>query len=225
MKIDLHCHSYYSYDGISSPEKLIKSALKKGLDGIAITDHDTITGWKEALLAAKKLNAFLILGEEVKTKEGDILGLFLKEEIKTKTPLEAIKEIKNQGGIAMVPHPFHFLKKFKGNLETYKNLIDGIEVFNSRALFGNDKKALEFVKRNNLAQLAGSDAHYHKCVGDAFTIVERAENLENLKKGILERKTKIEGKRTFFFYLIYPKAERILWKALKLVKTAIKIRR
>jgi len=210
MKIDLHCHSYYSYDGISSPEKLIKSALKKGLDGIAITDHDTITGWKEALLAAKKLNAFLILGEEVKTKEGDILGLFLKEEIKTKTPLEAIKEIKNQGGIAMVPHPFHFLKKFKGNLETYKNLIDGIEVFNSRALFGNDKKALEFVKRNNLAQLAGSDAHYHKCVGDAFTIVEGAENLEDFKKGILERKTKIEGKRSSIFYLIFPAIGRML---------------
>jgi len=217
MKIDLHCHSYYSYDGLSSPEKLIKSALKKGLDGIAITDHDTTASWEEALLAAKKLNTFLILGQEIRTKEGDILGLFLKRGIKAKTFLGAIKEIKNQGGIAIIPHPFHFLKKFKGNLESYKNLIDGIEVFNSRGLFGNDKKALEFAKKNNLAQLAGSDTHYHKCVGDAFTVVEGAKNLEDFKKGIIERKTKTEGKKTFIFYLIYPFLAKLL-KKLRLIK-------
>lgn len=204
MRIDLHCHSYYSYDGVSSPEELIKSALKKGLDGIAITDHDTIKGWEEAKEAAKKLNAHLILGEEIATEEGDILGLFLKEEIKAKTLLEVIKEIKGQGGIAIIPHPFHFLKKFKGNLEDYKDFIDGIEVFNARALFGGDKKALEFAKKNNLSQIAGSDAHYHKCVGDAFTIVEEAKNLEDFKRGIIKGKTKTEGKKTFFLYLIYP---------------------
>jgi len=69
MKIDLHCHSYYSDDGISSPEKLIKMALKKGLDGIALTDHDTTKGWKEAAEVAKKLNAVLIWGEEIKIKK------------------------------------------------------------------------------------------------------------------------------------------------------------
>lgn len=203
MKIDLHCHSYYSHDGLSSLEKLIKSALRKGLDGIALTDHDTIRGWEEAKKVAEKLKAFLILGEEIKTKEGDILGLFLKKEIKGKTPLEVIKEIKDQGGIVIIPHPFHFLKGFKGNLESYKDLIDGIEVFNSRALFGNDKKALEFAKKNNLAQVAGSDAHYHKSVGDAFTIAQGAKNLEDFKKAIKERKTKPYGKKTSPFSLAF----------------------
>ena len=218
MKIDLHCHSYYSNDGISSPERLIRTALQKGLDGIAITDHNTIAGWKEAIEAAKKLDAVLILGEELKTKEGDILGLFLKRGIKAKTFLGAIKEIKNQGGIAVIPHPFHFISKFKGNLENYKNLIDGIEVFNARGFFGGDRKAFKFAKKNDLAETAGSDAHYHKCVGDAFTIVEKAKNLEDFKKGILERKTKIQGKKTFFFYLIYPFLARILTR-LRLIKS------
>jgi len=211
MKIDLHCHSYYSPDAISSPEDLIKTALEKGLDGVAITDHDTTAGWQEAIKAAQKLNAFLILGEEIRTKQGDILGLFLKKEVKGKgdDPLQVIKKIKNQGGIVVIPHPFHFLEKFKGNLTEYKDLIDGIEVFNSRALFGNDKKALDFAKKHNLAKIASSDAHHKNCVGDAYTIVEEVKNLEDFKSGILERKTKTKGKRSSAFYLIFPALTRI----------------
>lgn len=139
MKIDLHCHSYYSRDGVSSPEKLIKAAQKRGLDGIALTDHDTTKGWTAAKLAAKKLNAVLILGEEIKIRKqektvGEILGYFLKEEInpKGKSVEEVIKEIKEQGGIAIIAHPYHWRKPFK-ELEKYKNLADGIEVFNSRS--------------------------------------------------------------------------------------------
>ena len=202
MKIDLHCHSYYSCDGISSPEKLIKSALKKGLDGIAITDHDTISGWKEAIRAAKKLNVVLVLGEEIKTKEGDILGLFLKEEIKAKTPLEVIKEIKNQGGIAIIPHPYHWRKPFK-DLEKYKNLADGIEVFNARSQSkkGN-QKAFNFALKNNLVMTAGSDAHSSFEVGNAY-VEAKAENLEELRKMILEKKVKIIGKQAPFFVQIF----------------------
>ena len=75
MKIDLHTHSYYSNDGLSSPEKLIKTALKKELNGIALTDHNTTAGWKVAIEVAKKLNAILILGEEIKIKkDGKTVG-------------------------------------------------------------------------------------------------------------------------------------------------------
>ena len=109
MKIDLHCHTYYSNDALSSQYDVIKEALKKGLNGVAITDHDTISGWKDAVKAANELNAFVILGEEIKSNEGDILGLFLKEEIKMKgcSTVQIINEIHRQEGLAIIPHPFH----------------------------------------------------------------------------------------------------------------------
>ncbi len=204
MKLDLHCHSYYSIDGFSSPEALLKTAIKRGLDGIAITDHDTTAGWKEAEKAAKKLNAILILGQEIKTKKGDILGLFLNKEIKSRDPFLVIKEIKAQGGIVIIPHPFHFPHHFRDDLTKYRNLIDGIEVLNSRSLFPSAiKKALIFAQKYNLALVGGSDAHVHFNVGDAFTVVE-AKNVNEVKKAILERKTKIEGKRSPLFSLLLP---------------------
>ena len=81
MKIDLHCHTKYSYDSNSDIEKIIIEAKKKGLDGIAITDHDNTNGWDEAIELGKKHNFLIILGEEIKSNKGDILGLFLKEKI------------------------------------------------------------------------------------------------------------------------------------------------
>lgn len=204
MKIDLHCHSYYSKDGFSSPEKLIKTALKKGLDGIALTDHNTTAGWKEAIEAAKKLKAVLVLGEEIKTNEGDLLGLFLKKEVKEKNLSKAIKEIKDQGGIAIIPHPFQIWKGFRENLEKYKEIIDGVEVFNTRFSFLLfDKRALDFAKKYNLAMTAGSDAHYFREAGGAYTMAKEAKNLEEFKKAILEKKTKIEGKKSSLFYLVF----------------------
>lgn len=214
MKIDLHCHSFYSNDGFSSPEKLIKSAIKKGLDGIALTDHNTISGWKEAIEGAKKLNALLILGEEIKTKRngkivGDVLGLFLKKEIKAKEPEKVMKEIKEQEGIVIIPHPFHPLERFRENLEKYLELIDGIEVLNSRLPFSFfDKKALDFAQKHNLSIVSGSDAHFYKFVGTAYTIAE-AKTLEEFKEAILKRKTRIEGKKSSFLGLILPSLARI----------------
>ncbi|MDI6591786.1 MAG: PHP domain-containing protein [Patescibacteria group bacterium] len=209
MKIDLHCHSYYSRDGISSPEKLIKTALKKGLDGIALTDHDTALGWEEAIEATKKFKAILILGQEIKIKKegktiGEILGYFLKGEInaKGKGVEEVIKEIKGQGGIAIIAHPYHWRKPFK-ELEKYKNLADGIEVFNSRSQTkrGN-KKALDFAKKNNLPMTAGSDAHSCFEVGNAYLEAE-VKNIEELKEAILRKEVKIFGKQSPIFVQIF----------------------
>jgi len=215
MKIDLHCHSYYSIDGISSPEKLIRTALKKGLDGIALTDHDTTKGWEEAKKAAQKLGVILILGEEVKTRRngkviGDILGVFLKKEIKSREPFKVIKEIKMQDGIAILAHPFHYRERFKDDLEKYKNLIDGIEAFNARLPFSSaDKKALDFALKNNLPIVAGSDAHHHREIGNAYTIVENVRDLRDFKEAILTKKTKIRGKKSSIFTLVIPFLARI----------------
>jgi len=209
MKIDLHCHSYYSNDGISSPEKLIKTGLKKGLDGIALTDHDTTKSWEEAIKVAKKLNAILILGQEIKIKKegktiGEILGYFLKEEINPegKSGDEVIAEIKRQGGIAIISHPFGWKKPFL-ELEKYLRLVDGIEVFNSRSQTkkGN-QKALQFAQKNNLSMTAGSDAHSYFEVSNAYIEAE-VKNLQELKEAILNRQVKIIGHQSPIFVQIF----------------------
>lgn len=203
MKIDLHCHSFYSREATSSPRKLIKTAKEKGVNGIALTDHDTISGWEEAKKSSKEFGIFLILGEEIKTKKGDILGLFLEKEIKSRDPIGVIKEIKAQNGIVVLPHPFFFPEHFRDNLEKYVNLIDGIEVFNARCPFqGADKKALNFAKKYNLALIGGSDAHYSKDVGNGVTIAE-AKNLIEFKEAIVKRWTSFEGKKSPFYSLFF----------------------
>jgi len=210
MKIDLHNHSYWSGDGLSSPEKLIKEALKKGLDGIAITDHDTIDGWPEAIEASKKLNALLVLGQEINTEKGDLLGLFLAKKVESRKFLEAAKEIRQQGGVAILPHPFHFPENFQGKIKDVAKDIDGIEVFNSRGpitLF--DRMALVAAKDNGLAMTGGSDTHVHNTCGNAYAEAD-AKTLEEFKTALLERRTKITGKKSPIFYLIIPTMARTL---------------
>jgi len=204
MKIDLHTHSYYSYDGVFSPESLIRGALKKGLDGIALTDHDTTAGWKEAVEAAKKLGAVLVLGEEIRVKEKgktvvEILGYFLKEEIsgEGKRIEEVVDEIKNQGGIAVIAHPFNWRKVFN-DLEKYKYIADGVEAFNARSQTSKgNKKSMEFAKDNNLVATAGSDAHSPFEIGNAY-VESRAKNLEELKAAILNKEIEIVAKQGGF---------------------------
>lgn len=210
MKIDCHNHSYWSYDGLSSPEKLIVSALKKGMDGIALTDHNTIAGWPEAVKAAKKHNAFLILGQEIKTEKGDILGLFLSKEIKSKNFSEAVKEIRSQKGIVVAAHPFHFPEHFKGDIKKYSHFFDAIEIFNSRGPFlFSDKKAKKIAEQCNLAFLGGSDSHLAKMSGNAYTEA-KASSLEEFKQAILNKKTQVFGKKSGWIYLIAPACAKML---------------
>jgi len=209
IKIDTHCHSYYSIDGFSSPYDLMKSAFKKGLHGIALTDHNTTAGWKEAKKAAEKFGLFFIPGQEIKVykkgkKIGEILALFLKEEIKSKEINDVLKEIKEQNAICVLPHPFHFWVGLRDDPQKYLPFLDGIEVFNAKAPFSfSDKKALSFAKKFNLAFLAGSDSHLAKTVGNAYTIFE-GKNLEDFKKAILERKTSFFGRKNHLYYLVFP---------------------
>lgn len=209
MKIDFHTHTYYSNDCIFSPETIIRSALKKGLDGIAITDHNTIAGWPAAIRAAKKLGAVLILGEEIKIRrkgrvKGEILGYFLTQKInpKGKRAEEIIEEIKKQGGLAIIAHPYNWIRPFK-ELEKYKNLADGIEAFNSRTQSkGTNKKSFEFSQKNNLPVTAGSDCHSPFEAGLAYVEAD-AKTPEELKELILKRKVKIVGKQAPFYAQIF----------------------
>ncbi|MDD3170388.1 MAG: PHP domain-containing protein [Candidatus Paceibacterota bacterium] len=205
MKIDLHCHTKYSYDGSSELKDIIAEAKRKGLDAIAVADHDNARVWAEA----KESDFPVILGEEIKTSKGDVIGLFLKEEIKGhgKDPRWVMEEIKKQDGVVVVPHPFHDTERFKDDLEKYLDLIDALEVFNGRRPFSSpDEKAYDFALKHNLAMIGGTDAHYFRPVGDVYTECE-AKTIEEFKQMILERKTEVKGKKSKIIYVFCPMIE------------------
>ncbi|MFC2056477.1 PHP domain-containing protein [Chloroflexota bacterium] len=172
MKYDLHVHSKYSSDGVLEPEEIVKIAKRKGLRGIAVTDHNTIKGGLET----KKYETAdfeVIVGCEIMTERGEITGLFLSQEIKPRDVQGVVLEIKEQGGIIVIPHPFDEIRRssFRPTEEDVK-FIDAIEGFNSRCLFQKYKEsAVEFALRYNLPVIGGSDAHFANEVGIAGIII------------------------------------------------------
>lgn len=217
----MHCHSYYSKDSICSPSSLLENAWKKGLDGIALTDHDTTKGWEEAEKTAKELKMFLIKGQEIKIREngrtiGEILAYFLEEAIDTKGKglTEITREIREQGGISIIAHPFNAKKPFK-DIERHKDSVDGIESFNSRSQDeeGNDNSLL-LARKYGLPFTGGSDAHTPFEVGNCY-IESSADSLEGLKKAILDKKIRVVGKRSPYLLQVFsPIAKTIhrFWK-------------
>lgn len=193
MKYDLHIHSKYSSDGVLEPQKIVKIAMKRGLNGIAITDHNTIKGGLEA----KKYESeefTVIVGSEIATEKGEIIGLFLSEEVKSRDVQDAISEIKEQGGFVVLPHPFDELRHsaFHPTGEDVK-FIDGVEGFNSRCVFQNyNKRAVEFAIKHNLTITSGSDAHFMNEIGNGGIITE----IKDIREALIKKEVKIFGKRS-----------------------------
>lgn len=192
-KIDLHIHSKYSRDGSLSPNEIVWIARQKGLNGIAITDHNTIRGGQEA--KQYETNDFkVIIGAEVMTDRGEITGLFLSQEIESRDFLEVIDEIKEQGGIVIVPHPFDRLRRSRFQItEQHVSLIDALEGFNSRCLFQRyNDKAVEFAAKYDLPVVGGSDAHYANEIGLGGIII----NSDDIKNAIIRSDLRLFGKRS-----------------------------
>ncbi len=185
VKIDLHVHSTFS-DGIHDVYSLIKVAKSKGLDGIAITDHNTIAGSLEAIKIAKKIDNFIVIpGIEVRSKRGDILALGVYDEIRPDVePEEVVDEIHERGGLAIAAHPYSILSR--GSLGDYMLRLDfnGIETLNARARGFENRKAEKKCKALGLSCVGGSDAHSVWEVGNAYTIVEADFELDNILKSI-----------------------------------------
>jgi len=159
---DFHMHTWYSPDSFMPPQKLIEQALKVGLTCIAVTDHNTIEG----ALAVRKLSPPLtvIVGEEVKSRDGDIIGLFLKEAVlRGLSAVETAERIKAQGGLVCIPHPFDRFRNSVIKREALMEVlpyVDIIEIFNSRtSLLRDSKKAGDFASEHKKIAAAGSDSH------------------------------------------------------------------
>ncbi len=185
------------------PEKVLARAKARGLDAIAITDHDTIDGAREALeIAQRRGDIQVIIGEEIDTRAGDILGVFIHEVILEEDPLEVISAIHEQGGIAILPHPF---SKTLSIEQRVADALDACEGFNARHSSvpraegkEGDPRAVALAKQHGLTLTASSDAHFYREVARARTIVP-ASNLEDAKKAILAGNTAMSGRRSHPF--------------------------
>ena len=138
MKCDFHIHTHYSYDSTSSVQDIVKVAVKKKINCLAITDHNEVKGALEIEKYATKESILIIPGIEVKTKMGDILGLNVKTKISDGLSVkDTVQKIKEQGGIAIIAHPFSSFTPFKGRIESFLEEINGIETLNA-SIFQRD---------------------------------------------------------------------------------------
>ena len=170
ITVDLHMHTSWSHDCLVEPEELVEHAVAEGLGAIAVTDHNTFGGAQATVQAARGTDLLVIAGEEVKTdRQGEVIGLFLEREIpRGMSFADTIAAIKEQGGLAYLPHPFDRMHSIPDAKTIHRHLsdIDVFEVYNARLLFEvyNDE-ALRFARKYNLTMGAGSDAHVLQGVG------------------------------------------------------------
>ena len=201
MVIDFHVHSKYSFDCFLAPQKIIGLARRCHIDGLAIADHDTMAGVAEFKRLAPDL--YIISAQEISTKDGDILGLFLRDEIKPNPDARAvIGQIKAQGGLAILAHPFKW--PHVSRQDDFLKEFDAIEVFNARnnipLPYLENFKAKVAVQRLDLPFVAGSDTHEGFEMGRAKTVFDfqtQVASDEKIKSAILERRVIIEGKEVF----------------------------
>lgn len=189
IRVDLHVHTKYSGDCVLSPDKLIDACEKMGIKCIAVTDHDTIEG----AIKLKEIAPFkVIIGEEIRTQDGEINGLFLIEEIPPGLSAEeTIRRIKSQGGLVYIPHPFSFFRReamYIDKLHEIYSHADIIECYNGRNfLFFENRRAIKFARERDIAMGGGSDTHYQGEIGNIFVEMEdfttSQEFLSNLKRG------------------------------------------
>lgn len=208
IKIDLHTHSTASPDGGITADQY-RQLLQDGvLDCIAITDHNTIT---LAQQLHKELGEKIIVGEEIMTTQGEIIGLFLDKAIPAGLPLaESIKAINDQGGIVYLPHPFETIRKGiqKSDTEAVAKNIDIVEVYNGRAVAQNKgPEATVWARLHQKPGAASSDAHGMKGVGTAYTTIEKMPTVENLTKQLQTAHMNME--RPPVHSLLYPKLHRV----------------
>ncbi len=196
FNVELHCHTYHSSDSLMLPQQILQACDRRGIDRIAITDHNSIAGAREtAALDPERV----IIGEEILTTEGEILGYFVKEEIpEGLPPMDVVERLKAQGAVISISHPFDLTRGCRWSMETLETIIphiDALEVFNARCW--NDKpndRASDFARNAGLLATAGSDAHAPVEVGRAYMMLPAFYDADSFKEVLAH--ARIMGRRS-----------------------------
>ena len=171
VRVDLHSHTMWSGDSTTTPDEVERAVVEAGIDVLCITDHNAVKGAEEL---TSRLPCRVVVGEELRTHAGEIIGLFLTERIPFGTPpAEAARAIRGQGGIVYVPHPFDPMRRnlAEAALDALvaEHLVDAIETINAKtSLQSLNRRAAEYAERFDLAPGAGSDAHVPDAIGAAY---------------------------------------------------------
>lgn len=212
MRADLHSHTHFSRDGFSSPEQFVRSAVKRGLDCVAVSDHNNIVGAREV---AKVATFRVIISEEIKSSEGEIIGWFLNDPVpRGLTPEDTVRAIKDQGGLVCVPHPFdHFRRSPLKTSALLRILpdVDAVETFNARTMLRSDnRRSRDFAQEHGKVMSAGSDSHWHPEIGGTYVEIPEfkgvADFLEALRAG------RIHGEVSNPIYHLVSTIAKIRWR-------------
>lgn len=212
-RVELHSHTLYSLDSLTSLDAFLRACERRKLDKVAVTDHNTAEG---AFKLAQRAPERVIVGEEIMTTEGELLAYFVRESVPPfLTPEETIERLRQQGAFISVSHPFDRLRKGAWQLESLLRilpLVDAIEGFNARCLFAEDNaKARDFAKAHNVLYTVGSDAHMPYELGRAVLNMPPFEDAQSFKRALAAAvpRTRLSG---FFvhFYSKYAKWARKL---------------
>lgn len=183
LRVEFHCHTVYSKDSLTTPQRLIEACRRKGIDRAVVTDHNTIVGAR----AAQSLDpGLVIVGEEIMTTRGEILAAYVTEEIPPGlSPQETVSRLKDQGAFISISHPFdvhrggHWDEKDLLEILPY---VDAVEVFNSRCwLPAYNMRAHKFAEAHNIPGTVGSDAHTTLELGRAVLFLEQFEGAEEMR--------------------------------------------
>lgn len=210
MRVDLHVHSHFSPDAISSPRAICRAALRRGLDGIALTDHGTTAGWEAMREAAGSAGLLFIPGEERTVVEGgrivgEVLCLFLCEPVRACDLLGILSEVQQQGGLLVAAHPFDARRPAlaRSGLLAGGGGQLGVEVRNGRGYGGKaNTRALAWARARRAPQTAGSDAHTPSEVGKVCVEAE-AGTADELRQTILTRGVSISGRPSSPVYSLW----------------------
>jgi len=194
IEIDLHIHSKYSDDSLLGPCTIIRKAKSKGISVIAVVDHNTIVGALETSKEASVEDILVVPGIEVRTNLGDLIGLFVKEQIDSRDFCEAVDAIKGQNGLVVLPHPLRGHPKISREM---MNDIDLVEALNGRTPHRENIQATELALSYGKPVISGSDAHFTFELGCVRTILSGvSSSLEELRRSLVKNDRTLVGKES-----------------------------